>query len=94
MRTAIKIDPQHASSLFNLHAVVYQDDDLAPAIQALEEALEAKPDDAMWQFFHAICLEQKGDHKAAMASFDKVPLDENGYNHLLDSWDYALRQIQ
>lgn len=94
LRTAIKFDPQHASSLFNLHAVVYQDDDLDPAIQALEAALEAKPGDAKWQFFHAMCLEQKGDDEAAMASFDKVPLDENGYNHWLDSWDYALRQIK
>ena len=94
LRTAIEIDPHRASAHFNLHAVVYRDDDLDPAIASLEAALATSTDDGKSQFFHAMCLEQKGDKDAAIASFDKVPLDDNGYNHWLDSWDYALRQIQ
>lgn len=90
---AIEIDPAHASSHFNLHAVLYDDQNLDPAIAALEAALEANPEHETAQFFLAMCQEQKGDDAAAIASFDKIPLDENGYNHWLDSWDYAFRQL-
>ena len=74
LRTAI--DPHRASAHFNLHAVVYRDDDLDPAIASLEAALATSTDDGKSQFFHAMCLEQKGDKDAAIASFDKVPLDD------------------
>ena len=86
---ALELDAGNSTAAFNLHALIYDEHNPAPAVEALELALNADPEDERTRLFFGILLEQRGQGAKAERQFAQLPLDEAGYHPGLDAWAYV-----
>ena len=81
--------PASADLLVDLASVLFDDRDLAPAADALADALAARPDHLRANFLLGLLHDLKGDQAAAERCFARLPAAGGGPHCLRDSWDYA-----
>jgi tetratricopeptide (TPR) repeat protein len=80
-----------AETWLSYHALVYRDDDLKPAAEIIERALACDPEHEASHFHLGVIRDIQGNEEEADRHFAALRYDDQGYNPLLDSWDYAKR---
>ena len=78
-----------AETWLSYHALLYRDEDLNPAAEMIEKALACDPDHESSHFHLGVIRDLQGNEKEADRHFAALRYDVQGYNPLLDSWDYA-----
>jgi tetratricopeptide (TPR) repeat protein len=80
-----------AETWLSYHALLYRDGDLDPAAEIIKQALVCDPEHEASHFHLGVIRDIEGNEEEADRHFAALRYDDEGYNPLLDSWDYAKR---
>lgn len=85
---ALKYKSNFALAYFHLHPLLLSPDDVTPAIECLEKAVEIEPSNAKFRFFMGMMLDYIGNRKEAADHFDWVEKSTGLPQAWLDAWRY------
>jgi len=88
-KRALEILPGDAETYFCIHACVFDDHNLEPAADALEQALALDPSHRLANFNLGVIRDLSGDGRAAARCFGRLDSGEGTVDPLLDSWEFA-----